>query len=85
MELFNREEREDSEGKEDKKGKESENIENKIGEENFANLYKYIVQKYGFKDYNIIRKLREKLNDKKIPRKEWKKLYFVYDNLLKVS
>ena len=85
MELFNKEEREDSEGKEDNKGKESENIENKIGEENFANLYKYIVQKYGFKDYNIIRKLREKLTDKKIPRKEWKKLYFVYDNLLKVS
>ena len=64
MELFNREEREDSEGKE------SENLKNKNNEENFKNLYKYFVQKYGFKDYNIIQKIYEKLNDKKRQKKE---------------
>ena len=68
--LFDREERGDSEGKEDNEGQESENIENKNDEENIENLYKYIVQKYGFKDYNIIRKIHEKLNDKNITKKE---------------
>ena len=85
IELFNREEREDSEGIEDNEDKNSDNIENKNDKENFANLYKYIVKKYGFKDYNIIRKIHEKRNDNKIPKKERKKLEFVYENLLNVS
>ena len=52
---------------------------------NIENLYKYVVQKYGFEDYNIIKKIGEKLKDKNLNKNERKKLDFVLDNLLHVS
>ena len=52
---------------------------------NFENLYKYVVQKYGFEHYNIISKIGEKLKDKNLDKNERKILDFVYDNLLCVS
>ena len=52
---------------------------------NIENLYKYVVQKYGFEHYNIIPKIGEKLKDKNLNKNERKKLDFVYDNLLRVS
>ena len=85
IELFNREKGEDSEGKKDNEGKESKNIKNKNEEMNIENLYKYVVQKYGFEHYNIIPKIAEKLKDKNLDKNERKKLDFVLDNLLHVS
>ena len=72
-------------GKHNNEEEEAENLVYKNDKEKFKILYKEIVDKYEFEDYNIIEKISQKRNDKNISKVERKKLNFVYEHLLAVS
>ena len=83
--VFNMRKKNEPKGKHNNEEEEAENLVYKNDKEKFKILYKEIVDKYEFEDYNIIEKISQKRNDKNISKVERKKLNFVYEHLLAVS